>query len=308
MRPGLCCICLALEDRDPPLSFQRMTYKSFSSMDRDKALGILGGRILNNMRVTLAAIAYCGERGLCYRLSSDLFPLITYEKAGVSVGDLPQQDMIRESIRAIASHISNHKVRVSTHPSEFNVLATENEDALARTVRELNFYSWFMDQIGCPADYESPINLHINNNQGSPKDVVTRFGRGLGLLDPNCRSRLVVENDDKPACWSVRKLVRHMHEELGCPVTFDYLHHKCHPDGLAEEQAILLSYETWGGRTPLFHYSESRDEANPRAHADYPSKKPECYGLDFDLDFEFKMKDRAIALYESNIARKVGAA
>lgn len=308
MRYGLCCICLALEESENPRTFQRMTHKSFSSMERARALEVLGGRILNNMEVTLEALRYCGTHDLCYRLSSDLFPLITYEKAGVSLDDLPQRSSIFAALDAIALHVCDSGARVSCHPSEFNVLATENEDALERTVRELNFYSWFMDRIGAPADYRSPMNIHINNNVGSPNEVVERLKRGVGMLDPNCGSRLVLENDDKPACWSVRKLVFHVHERMGIPITFDYLHHRCHPDGLSEEQAIRLCHDTWGGFTPLFHYSESREDANPRAHADYPSKKPETYGLNFDLDYEFKMKDKAIAFHLENLSRSFDAA
>jgi len=308
MRYGLCCICLALEESDNPRTFQRMTYKSFSSMERGRALDVLGGRILNNMEVTLEALRYCGERGLCYRLSSDLFPLLTYGKANISLDDLPQCGLIYRSLECIRSYISDNPVRISTHPDQFNVLASEDEDALARTVKELNFQSWFMDRIGAPADYRSPMNLHINNNQGKPNEVVERLKRGLEMLDPNCRARLVLENDDKPACWSVKKLIFHVHEQVGCPITFDYLHHKCHPDGLSEEQAVRLCHETWKGNTPLFHYSESRDDSNPRAHADYPSKKPRTYGLNFDLDYEFKMKDKAIAFHEEKLNRSCEAA
>ena len=299
MRYGLCCICLALEDLEPPRSFQRMTYKSFSSMDRGRALEVLGGRVLNNMEVTLEALRYCGERNLCYRFSSDLFPLLTYAEAGISLGDLPQSSQIYQTMEAIRSDIADAGVRVSTHPDQFNTLASESEESLNRTIRELNFQSWFMDQIGCPKDYSSPINLHINSNKGDREQIVDRLLRGLDMLDDNCRSRIVFENDDKAACWSVRLLLQHLHRRSGIPVTFDYLHHACHPDGLSEGDALALCHSTWGSFTPLFHYSESREGDNPRAHADYPSKSPDTYGLDFDLDFEFKMKDRAIALHES---------
>lgn len=292
MRYGLCCIVLGLKERG--LSLQTMTYASFSRMERDKALDTLGSRILNNMSVTLESIKFCRERGYCYRLSSDLFPLLTYEKAGVSLEDLPQHGPICRTIEEIRTHTSD--IRVSCHPDQFNVLASENPDALARTVRELNFQSRFMDAIGCPSDHRSPINLHINSNAGSRTEVVDRLLRGLDLLDENCRKRLVLENDDKKSSWSVRLLMEHCHPRTGLPITFDYLHHRCHPDGLPEGEALALCHSTWS-TTPLFHLSESRDDKNPRAHADYPSVRPDAHGLDFDLDFEYKMKDLAIERY-----------
>lgn len=270
-------------------------------MERGRALGVLGGRILNNLEVTLEALRYCGARNLCYRFSSDLFPLLTYEAAGLSMDDLPQIGSIYRTMESIRTYISDSGVRVSTHPDQFNVLASESEDAIRRTVRELNFQSRFMDMIGLPADYNSPINLHINSNSGSRGEIVDRLMRGMDMLDDGCRRRIVFENDDKCSSWSVALLAEHLHRRAGTPLTFDFLHHGCHPDGLSEEEALAVCHSTWGGVTPLFHYSESREGPNPRAHADYPSKKPETYGFDFDLDFEFKEKDRAIALYETTL-------
>jgi len=217
----------------------------------------------------------------------------------VSIDDLPQAGDMYPTMEAIRTHVSEAKIRVSTHPDQFNVLASESEEALGRTVRELNFQSRFMDTIGLPADHNSPINLHVNSNSGERVAIVDRLMRGLDMLDENCRSRIVFENDDKRSSWSVRLLMEHLHRRTGIPLTFDYLHHKCHPDGLSEGEALAVCHATWGGVTPLFHYSESRAGTNPRAHADYPSENIENHGFDFDLDFEFKMKDRAIALYES---------
>jgi UV DNA damage endonuclease len=298
MRFGVCCIVLSLEDSCPPAKFQKITYANFSKLDRQVALRVLGERILNNVKTTLASIRFCHEKNYCYRLSSDLFPLVTYEKAAVSLEDLPSYDPIYRSLNEIRTYISDNPTRVSCHPDQFNVLASENQEAVDRTVKELNFQSWVMDQIGCSADYNSPINIHLGNNNGDRRDIVKRFLANFSRLDQNCQSRLVLENDDKPACWSVRRLMDYYHSETGRPITFDFLHHKCHPDGLSEEEALRLCYKTWGDFKPLFHLSESKDEKNIRSHSDYPTQKFETYGLDFDLDFEFKMKCRAIQRYQ----------
>lgn len=305
MKFGVCCIVLGLEENNPPNKFQKMTYANFSKLERSAALDILSARILNNIRTTFAAIKFCYSKGYGYRLSSDLFPLITYDKAEINLTELSTYSQIEKLFSEIKEFLGQNKVRVSLHPSEYNVLASQNNDAVKKTVRELNFYSWFMDQIGCPANYDSPINLHINNNQGAPEEIVSRLAEGISRLDPNCQNRLVIENDDKQACWSVRKLIDHYHSKLNKPITFDFLHHKCHPDGLSEQQALTMCYGTWNGFKPLFHFSESKDEKNIRAHSDYPSLVPNNYGFDFDLDFEFKMKEKAIAFYESSILNYV---
>lgn len=294
MRRGICCIVLSLQDQEPALKFKTMTYKKFSSMKHKEALEELGKRILNNMQVTEAAVRFCHQNNYNYRLSSDLFPLITYTKARVCLEDLPNYDQIINAIRNIRNFVSEHPVRLSSHPSEFNVLSSENKDALQRTITELNFTGWFLTQLGCPLDYNSPINLHINNSRGNFEDIAKRFVNNLSLLNEHARKRLVVENDDKNKCWSVRKLARYLFPISLIPLTFDYLHHKCHPDNFIEKDAFSLCRDTWQGYRPLFHYSESREGKNPRAHADYVKQLPNTYGLnDIDVDFEFKMKDKA---------------
>lgn len=294
MKLGLCCISLNLQDGDDPVKFQTMTYKRFSSLPREEALSILGERILNNMYATNSIIQYCADNNYCYRLSSDLFPLITYDEANIDLEDLPNYDDIQDSFDTLEETITNTNVRISCHPSEFNVLASTNTKAVDKTITELNFYSSFMDRIGCPSNYQSPINLHVHNKHGTHSEIIDRFVQNFSRLDNNCRSRLVIENDDKTSCWSVKELTEIFHTITGIPITFDYLHHACHPDGFTEEQAIRACYSTWSGYTPLFHYSESRPGNNPRAHSDYANNSFNTYGLEFDLDFELKMKDKAI--------------
>ncbi len=293
MHIGLCCISEELKEQG--YKFQTMTYKRFASLPRDEALETLGSRILNNMQVTHETILHCYNNGYCYRISSDLFPLITYTAASVSLHDLPQYSDIMEEIAAIKQTLQDYPVRISCHPSEFNVLASTNADSVDRTIRELNFYANFLDLIGCPQDYNCPMNMHINNRDGTNAEVTDRFIAKFNRLQPNVQARLVIENDDKLNCWSVKQLIEDFHPKTNIPITFDYLHHACHPDDLTEQEAIEMCYSTWQGYRPLFHYSESAAGNNPRKHADYAEQDFALYDLDFDVDFELKQKDFAIA-------------
>lgn len=296
MRLGLCCISLKLKEQG--FSHQTMTYKRFSSLPREEALEILGSRIQNNLMVTDKTIEFCAEHDYVYRVSSDIFPLITYDEANVSLEDLPNYDSIQDEFDNIEQTIKRTSVRVTCHPSEFNVLASTNSKAVDKTITELNFYSSFFDRIGCEANYNNPMNLHVHNKNGTHAEIIDRFMQNFNRLDPNCRARLVIENDDKINCWSVDELVNIFHPVTNIPITFDYLHHKCNPNGLDEETALKMCYDTWHGYKPLFHYSESRPGNNPRAHADFAIQPIDTYGLDFDLDFEIKQKDLAIADYK----------
>jgi UV DNA damage endonuclease len=295
IRFGLCCISLKLKEQG--LSHQTMTYKRFSSLPREEALKILGERIQNNLMVTNETIKFCAENNYVYRVSSDIFPLITYDEANVSLEDLPNYDEIQDEFDNIQSTISNSTVRVTCHPSEFNSLSSLTPKVIEKTIVELNFYSSFFDRIGLPADTNAAMNLHVHNNNGTREEISHRFYENFKRLDENCQKRMTIENDDKLNCWSVRELVDIFHPITRIPICFDYLHHKCHPNNTTEVEAINMCYDTWQTR-PLFHYSESRPGNNPRAHADYAEIPFETYGLDFDLDMELKAKDLAIEKYE----------
>lgn len=297
IRPGLCCISLSLQERDPPVKFQTITFKRFSSLPRSEALEILGSRTLNNLQTTNETIKFCGENNWVYRVSSDIFPLITYDEANVSLEDLPNHDEIQDEFDNIEQTIKDTNVRVSAHPSEFNSLSSLSEKVVEKTITELNFYSSFFDRIGLPADHRAPMNFHIHSNNGTREEIAQRFYNNFKKLDENCQKRITIENDDKLNCWSVKELVEIFHPITNIPITFDYLHHKCHSNGLTENEAINMCYDTWD-TVPLFHYSESAPGNNPRKHADYAVEPINSYGLEFHLDYEVKMKDYAIKKYQ----------
>jgi UV DNA damage endonuclease len=294
-RFGLCCISLKLKEEG--IGHQTMTFKRFNSLPREEALQVLGDRILNNLTTTRKTIEFCGQNNYVYRVSSDIFPLITYDEANVSLEDLPNHDDIQDEFDNIAQTIIDSGVRVSCHPSEFNSLASLSDKVVDKTITELNFYSSFFDRIGLPANTNSPMNLHVHNNNGTREEVANRFYTNFKRLDENCQKRLTIENDDKLNCWSVQELVDIFHPITDIPICFDYLHHKCHPNNLTEREAINMCYDTWQTR-PLFHYSESREGNNPRAHSEYAYNKFETYSLEFDIDMELKGKDFAIEKYQ----------
>ena len=103
MRFGLCCISLKLKDQG--FTHQTMTYKRFSSLPREEALEILGDRIRNNLITTDKTIEFCAENNYTYRVSSDIFPLITYDEANVSLEDLPNHDPIQDEFDNIEQTI-----------------------------------------------------------------------------------------------------------------------------------------------------------------------------------------------------------
>lgn len=178
-------------------------------------------------------------------------------------------------------------IRLSTHPDQFNVLASENKDAVKKTINELNFQGWVMDMLGAKRSYESPMNIHVNCTKGELADIASRFMDNLAKCDESVQSRLVVENEDK-GCWNGDNLLKHFR----MPITYDNLHDKCNPSETKSEDLVYQCAATWPCK-PLFHYSESHpDKPNPRSHADMPLSYPTVDYYDYEV--ELKSKDFAI--------------
>ena len=299
---NLCCISNELKEQGH--KFQTMTWKRFNQLLESEgqryALYELGKRWLNNCDVTFMAIQHCHENGWGYRVSSALFPCLTHPDFQYTIKDVLQYQEIVNLLGQIADFNRTWKVRLSTHPDQFNVLASENQLAVDKTITELNHHGWVMDMLGCERSYFNPINIHVNNTKGELVDIACRFMSNLNKCDQSVQSRLVVENEDK-GCWTVANLL----EYFNIPVTYDNLHDQCNPSNSGSKwwddkgfydcnfSATARCAATWGSVKPLFHYSEScPDATNPRKHAQMPT---DCPTTDrYDWDIELKSKDAAI--------------
>jgi UV DNA damage endonuclease len=278
--------------------FQTMTYKRFSSLDRQAAIKILSDRYKNNIITTSHIAVECAKNNWTYRISSDIFPLLTYKLANISWHELPNTNDLDFLLLNLNATIKSRSLRISCHPDQFNVLASENQDAVDRTIVELEHHAWLMTQLGTEKSHNFPINIHINATKGNTADIADRFAKNFDRLSDDVKSRLVIENEDK-GIWNVKNICEYIQSRIKIPITFDYLHHECNSGGISQEDAFQMCIETWDTK-PLFHYSESLpNQKNPRKHADFPIKRIEAYNRDIDVDMEFKMKDLAIRQYEN---------
>jgi len=145
-----------------------------------------------------------------------------------------------------------------------------------------------------------PINIHVNTTKPSKEEAASRFCKNFERLSDSAKSRLVVENDDKATQFTVKDLKEMVHDKIGIPVTFDFLHNKCNPYTESEGEALGLALSTWPEEiVAITHYSDSRkvyeDESSKLlAHTDWIWNDVETYGFIFDIEFEVKMKDKAL--------------
>jgi UV DNA damage endonuclease len=291
MSYSLCCISNILKEKG--VSFSTMTKKRFFELERSQAIKEVSRRTLQNIKTTLATIEHCSTRGWNYRTSCNLFPLITLPEANLVFEEYYDYVEITDTLELCKQFIQQTGIRISNHPDQFVVLASENSNTVRNSIRELEQNAWVMDKLGAKRDYTHPINLHINKSS-APEETSRRFLANLATCSDAVKSRLVIENEDK-GIWNVETITTHFNNSI--PVTFDNLHHKCNPGNLSEHEAFDKCFSTWGDVKPLFHYSESEPgNKNPRAHAQTPINKPNAFDKSVDWEIELKNKDYALMM------------
>ena len=290
MKLSLCCISNILAEKG--VKFRTMTYKTFSSMNREDALLKLSGIIHNNFNVTYKVMEHCVASGIKgYRVSSDLMPVLNHPDVLMQVEDLPQYGFIEYEIKKIKRFISENDLKVSAHPSEYITLTTDDAKAIQNSILDLETHAKIFDWFGLPQDYSAPLNIHCRKD-GEPDVISGAFMNTFDKLSDSVKNRLVIEvNDNVKGVWSVKNLVKYFYDQHNIPITFDTLHHKFLHGDLSDKDAFELAYSTWN-TTPVFHYSEGIGDT--RNHAGMATGIPDSYGYDVVWDVELKNKDYAI--------------
>ena len=291
-RYGYCCINLSLA-KDKISTNRGMVKKTFE----EKGIAYASELALKNVMDLSKVLQWNGNNGIkMYRMSSDIFPWCSeYE-----IKDLPDYPMIVGVLKNCGLIAKVTDQRITFHPSPYGVLASENPAVVKKAIKELNQHGEIFDLMGLDRNLFYPINIHINTTKPSKKDAAIRFCNHFELLSDSVKSRLVVEVDDKKSQYNAEDLFESVHRFIGIPITFDYLHNRCHPSQYSEEEALALCLSTWPKDIPaITHYSDSKklyeDESSREvAHTDWIWGNVETYGLNFDIEFEVKMKDLAL--------------
>jgi UV DNA damage endonuclease len=299
-RFGYCCICLTLAEKKITTN-RGMIQKTF----KEKGLGYVSELALKNVQDLIKVLEWNASQGIMvFRMSSDMFPWWSeYE-----LEELPLFTEIA-AVLSRAGEISRETgQRHSYHPSHFSVLASATPDVVRRAVKDIDQHARIMDIMGLPGDRNSPINIHINTVQGGKEAAMLRFIENYALLSESAQRRLVVENDDKPGQFTPKDLYEGLYKRTGIPITFDYHHHMCNPDGLSQEESLKLALSTWEC-LPMTHFSDSRRryedaKAKEVAHSDWIWNRIETYGASFDIECEVKSKDLALLKYFKEFEKK----
>lgn len=294
---GYCCINLTLDKAGIKIG-RSMIKKTFDA----RGIKYAGELAEANVRDMIEIIKWNHQNDVkLYRMSSSMFPWMSeYE-----LTDLPNWSTIANLLKGAGSLVQKYGQRIGFHPGQFCVLPSPNQKTVDNSIKELDQHAFIMDTMGLPINQQYSMNIHVGGSYGDKEAAIQRFIDNFKLLSPSAQSRLILENDDKPAQYSVSDLYR-IYQAIGTPITFDYHHHRCYLDPMPEEEALRLAASTWPeGIRQLCHYSSAKklhedSSAIIRAHADYLYEYIETYGMELDIEIEAKAKELALQKYQKD--------
>jgi len=146
-------------------------------------------------------------------------------------------------------------VRLSFHPGQFCVLASESDEIVERSILEFEYHADMARWMGYGSAWHDDgfkINVHLSGKGGPAK-----FLRTLGRLSTEARNLITIENDEMTNGLDVTLAVAD-HVAL----VLDIHHHWINTGEYITPQDPRAQrvVESWRGVRPVLHYSVSRED------------------------------------------------
>ena len=313
-----------LEEIQRPLNTKSTTVQWLNRQTRNVAEQRLWDIMVHNIQAYYNLIEYVG--GLpnelrMVRLGSDVLPVYT-QLDWSYYWKLPAVVAYCEKHFARVGELARRlDVRLSMHPGQFTVLASDNDDIVDRSIEEFEYHTDVIRWMGYGQSFQDfKCNVHISGRKG-PAGIKAALKR----LSPEARNVITIENDENK--WGIADSLE-LADDLA--LVLDLHHHWCRENEyiLPTDDRFKRIVDSWRGVRPAMHYSYSRDTALPegfahdsmlhfpdlleaghkkgklRAHSDwYPNAQVNDWALSFlpytDIMCESKCKNLAsIELYK----------
>ena len=144
-------------------------------------------------------------------------------------------------------------VRLSMHPGQFTVLASESDDIVNRSIEEFEYHVDMARWMGYGKSFQDfKINVHISGRRG-PQGIIDTLSR----LTPEARNCITIENDENS--WGIESSIE---LEKHCALVLDIHHHWVRTGEYIQpsDDRCQRIVDSWRGIRPAMHYSVSREE------------------------------------------------
>jgi UV DNA damage endonuclease len=292
IRLGYVAIALNLNKVTSSGSVTFTNYSKLSSNEKkiDKLKSVAFSNLSNLYRI----LEYTNNNEIhFYRITSALIPLATHPEVNWDYRTFFNKDFER-----IGDYINKNKLRVDTHPDQFNVINSEREEVVRSTITNLQFHVKLFEDLNYP---EGKMILHVGSSTGGKEKAINRFKENFIKMPKEITSRIALENDDKTF---TAKETLEICKELSIPMVLDVHHHLCNNKGEKLEDMLEDIFNTWNGEyfPPKIHFSSPRESEFDKKHADFIEpgslisfiEMAKTVGKDFDIMLEAKMKDIAL--------------
>jgi UV DNA damage repair endonuclease len=163
------------------------------------------------------------------------------------------QDSLARWFAPIGQTARDNDVRVSFHPDQFVVLASDREEVVNKSIEEFEYHVDMARWMGYGSKFQDiKINVHISGRQGP--DGIKRV---MSRLSPEARNSITIENDEMS--WGIDASLELVDT---CPLVLDIHHHwvKTGEYIEASDDRIKRIIDSWRGTRPVIHYSVSRED------------------------------------------------
>ena len=187
------------------------------------------------------------------RLSSDILPVYTEPSWRYFWRRPDVMDYCERGFLRIGDSARANNVRLSFHPGQFTVLASDNPDIVDRSIEEFEYHADMVRWMGYGKSFQDfKINVHISGRAGT--DGIRAAYPRLSLEARNC---ITIENEEisygLDDCLSLGDLV---------PIVLDIHHHWCKTGEYLSpmDPRVAAVVRSWRGVRPTCHYSVSRED------------------------------------------------
>jgi UV DNA damage repair endonuclease len=187
------------------------------------------------------------------RITSDMFSFYTHDDYKDFWHSSDAQSNLARWMAPIGETARANNVRLSFHPDQFVVLASDRDEVVNKSIEEFEYHADMARFMGYGKTFQDmKINVHISGRKG-PQGIRDVFGR----LSPEARNTLTLENEEYTHglsdCLSLSDLV---------PTVLD-IHHNWIREGTyidCNSDLAKKVIDSWRGVRPTIHYSVSRED------------------------------------------------
>lgn len=187
------------------------------------------------------------------RLTSDFLPAYTHNDYRAFWQRYEVKRYAEQEFAKVGEIARRDNVRLSFHPGQFTVLASENPGIVENAIEEFEYHVDMIRWMGFGKTFgDFKCNVHVAGKRG-PEGMRETYAK----LSPEARNTITVENEENSwgleACLSLSDII---------PTVLDIHHHWIREGEYiqADDDRVKRSIDSWRGVRPVIHYSVSRED------------------------------------------------